>query len=90
MERLLGNSRSYKDCLQQRLLYLSFTVSSKRFHHLYLLALQQRLLNHALYTQIHILETFFIFKFLYIHIYHALKYFVYILVLLNRLFKVFK
>jgi hypothetical protein len=86
MERLLGkSSRSYKDCLQQRHLYLSFTVSSKRFHHL-----QRPLLNHVLYTQIDILETFFIFYFLYICICHALKYFVYILVLLNRLFKLFK
>jgi hypothetical protein len=44
-------------------LYPSFTVSSKRFHPLYLLPLQQRPLNHVLYTQISILETFFIFIF---------------------------
>jgi hypothetical protein len=69
-------------------LYPSFTVSSKRFHPLYLLTLQQRPLNHVLYTQISILETFFIF--LYIRICHTLKCIVHILVLLNRLFKVFK
>jgi hypothetical protein len=44
-------------------LYPSFTVSSKRFHPLYLLYLQQRPLNHVLYTQISILEIFFIFIF---------------------------
>jgi hypothetical protein len=44
-------------------LYPSFTVSSKRFHPLYLLPLQQRPLNYVLYTQISILETFFIFIF---------------------------
>jgi hypothetical protein len=42
-------------------LYPSFTVSSKKFHPLYLLPLQQHPLNHVLYTQIPILETFFIF-----------------------------
>jgi hypothetical protein len=42
-------------------LYPSFTVSSKRFHTLYLLPLQQRPLNHVLYTQISILETYFSF-----------------------------
>jgi hypothetical protein len=45
------------------LLYLSFTVSSKRFHPLYLISLQQRPLNHVLYTQILILKTFFNFIF---------------------------
>jgi hypothetical protein len=60
------------------------------FHPLYLLALQQRLLNHILYTQIPILEIFFIFLFLYIRICHTLKCIVHILVLLNQLFKVFK
>jgi hypothetical protein len=44
-------------------LYLSFTVSSKRFHPLYLISLQQRSLNHVLYTQIPILKTFFNFIF---------------------------
>jgi hypothetical protein len=71
-------------------LYPPFTVFSKRFHPLYLFPLQQHPLNHILYTQISILETFFIFYFLYIRIYHTLKYIVHILVLLNRLFKVFK
>jgi hypothetical protein len=71
-------------------LYPSFTVYYKRFHPLYLLPLQQRPLNHVLYTQIRILETFFIFYFLYIRICHSLKYILHILVLLNRLFKIFK
>jgi hypothetical protein len=44
-------------------LYPYFTVSSKRFQPLYLIPLQQRPLNHVLYTQISILETFFIFVF---------------------------
>jgi hypothetical protein len=44
-------------------LYPSFTVFSKRFHPLYLLPLQQYPLNYVLYTQIPILETFFIFIF---------------------------
>jgi hypothetical protein len=44
-------------------LYMSFTVSSKRFHPLYLISLQQRPLNHVLYTQIIILKTFFNFIF---------------------------
>jgi hypothetical protein len=44
-------------------LYLSFTVSSKRFHPLYLISLQQRPLNHVLYSQILILKTFFNFIF---------------------------
>jgi hypothetical protein len=44
-------------------LYPSFIVSSKRFYPLYLLHLQQRPLNYVLYTQIPILETFFIFIF---------------------------
>jgi hypothetical protein len=44
-------------------LYPFFTVSSKRFHPLYLLTLQQCSLNHVLYTQIPILETFLIFNF---------------------------
>jgi hypothetical protein len=39
-------------------LYLSFTVSFKIFHPLYLLPLQQQSLNHVLYTQIPILEIF--------------------------------
>jgi hypothetical protein len=34
--------------------YPYFTVSSKRFHHLYIIPLQQRPLNHVLYTQIYI------------------------------------
>jgi hypothetical protein len=71
-------------------LYLSFAVSSKRFHPLYLISLQQRPLNHVLYTQIPILKTFLNFIFLYIRIYHTLKCIVHILVLLNRLFKVVK
>jgi hypothetical protein len=71
-------------------LYLSFTVFSKRFHLLYLISLQQRPLNHVLYTQIPILKTFFLILFFYIRIYHTLKYIVHILVLLNRLFKVVK
>jgi hypothetical protein len=70
-------------------LYLSFTVSSKRSRPLYLLPLQQHPLNHVLYTQIHILETFFIFIFC-AYICHTLKCIVHILVLLNWLFKVFK
>jgi hypothetical protein len=44
-------------------LYLSFTVSSKKIHPLYLISLQQRPLNHVLYTQIPILKTFFNFIF---------------------------
>jgi hypothetical protein len=40
--------------------------------------------------QIPILKIFYIFKILYICICHTLKYIVYILVLLNQLFKVFK
>jgi hypothetical protein len=44
-------------------LYLSYIVSSKRFHSLYLISLQQRPLNHVLYTQIPILKTFFNFIF---------------------------
>jgi hypothetical protein len=59
-------------------LYPSFTVSSKRFHPLYLLPLQQRPLNHVPYTQIPILETFLNFYFLYIRIYYTLKYIVHI------------
>jgi hypothetical protein len=57
-------------------------------HAVYILPLQQRPLNHVLYTQISILEIFFYF--LYICICRTLKYVVHILVLLNRLFKVFK
>jgi hypothetical protein len=50
-------------------LYLSFTVSSKRLHPLYLIPLQQRPLNHILYTQIPILETFlFLFFWTYIFV----------------------
>jgi hypothetical protein len=71
-------------------LYLSFTVFSKRFHPLYLISLQQHSLNHVLYTQIPILKIFLNFIFLYVRIYHTLKYIVHILVLLNRLFKVVK
>jgi hypothetical protein len=52
--------------------------------------LQQHTLNHILYTQIPILETFLFFIFLYICICHTLKCIVHILVLLNRLFKVLK
>jgi hypothetical protein len=44
-------------------LYPLFTVFFKRFHALYILSLQQHTLNHVLYTQIPILETFFIFYF---------------------------
>jgi hypothetical protein len=50
-------------------LYPSFTVISKRFHPLYLISLQQRLLNHVLYTQIPILEKFFIYIYIYIYMY---------------------
>jgi hypothetical protein len=71
-------------------IYPYFIVFSKRFYSLYLLPLQQRRLNYVLYTQIPILETFFYFYSLYIRICHTLKYIVHILVLLNRLFKVFK
>jgi hypothetical protein len=66
-------------------LYPSFTVSSKRFHPLYLLSLQQR----PLYSNIYIRDIFY-FYFLYICICHTLKCIVHILVLLNQLFKVFK
>jgi hypothetical protein len=66
-------------------LYPSFIVSSKRFYPLYLLPLQQR----SLYSNIYIRDIFY-FYFLYIRIYHTVKYIVHILVLLNRLFKVFK
>jgi hypothetical protein len=59
---------NYLGCLQQRPLYPSFTVSSKRFYPLYLLPLQQRPLNHVLYTQISILGTFFIFIFLHTYL----------------------
>jgi hypothetical protein len=65
-------------------LYLSFTVSSKRFHPLYLISLQQRPLNHVLYTQIPILKTFLNF------IFYTYVFIIHILVLLNRLFKVVK
>jgi hypothetical protein len=44
-------------------LYSFFTVFSKRLHPQYLLPLQQRPLYHVLYTQISILETFFILIF---------------------------
>jgi hypothetical protein len=56
-------------------LYPSFTVSFKKFHSLYLLPLQQRPLNHVLYTQISILETFFIF---YIYVFVILSNILYI------------
>jgi hypothetical protein len=65
------------DCLQQCPLYPSFTVSSKRFYPLYLLPLPQRPLNHVLYTQISILETFFIFIF-YIYVFVILSNVLYI------------
>jgi hypothetical protein len=44
-------------------LYLSFTASSKILHPLYLISLQQRSLNHVLYTQIPILQIFLFFYF---------------------------
>jgi hypothetical protein len=44
-------------------LYPSFIITSKRLNPLYLLSLKQRPLNHVLYTQISILESFFIFIF---------------------------
>jgi hypothetical protein len=47
-------------------LYPFFTISSKRLHPLYRIPLQQRPLNHVLYTQIPILETFFIFLHTYV------------------------
>jgi hypothetical protein len=65
----------------------SLQFSLKDFIPLYLLPLQQRPPNHVLYTQIPILETFLIF---YIRICHTFKCIVHILVLLNRLFKIFK
>jgi hypothetical protein len=64
-------------------LYLSFTVSSTKFYPLYIFHLQQR----SLYANTFIRD---IFNFLYICIYHTLKFIVHILVLLNRLFKIFK
>jgi hypothetical protein len=48
--------------------YPSFTVSSKRLHPLYLLSLQQRPLNHVLYTQIPILAFLFLFFCTYIFV----------------------
>jgi hypothetical protein len=50
-------------------LYLSFTASSKILHPLYLISLQQRSLNHVLYTQIPILQIFLFFLFFYIRIF---------------------
>jgi hypothetical protein len=58
-----GNKTVSSNVLYIHHLYPSFTISSKRFHPLYLLPLQQRPLNHVLYTQISILEIFFIFIF---------------------------
>jgi hypothetical protein len=55
-------------------LYLSFTVFSKRLHHLYLLYLQQRPLNHVIYTQISILETFFILFFVHTYLLYSQMY----------------
>jgi hypothetical protein len=78
-------SKSKDNVLYIHPLYLSFTVSSKRFHPLYLISLQQR----PLYSNTHI-KDIFKFYFLYIRIYHTLKCIVHILVLLNRLFKVVK
>jgi hypothetical protein len=62
-------------------------VSSKRFYPLYLLSLQQRPLNHVLYTQISILEIFFIFC---TYVFVILLNILHILGLLNWLFKIFK
>jgi hypothetical protein len=89
-ERRFGMLTVSSNVLYIHPLYSSFTVFSKIFYPLYLLSLQQRPLNHVLYTQIPILEIFFILFFLYIHICHTLKCIVNILVLLNRLFKVLK
>jgi hypothetical protein len=55
--------KQYRKSVSSNILYIhplypSFTVYSKRFHPLYIIPLQQRPLNHVLYTQIHILETF--------------------------------
>jgi hypothetical protein len=58
-------------------LYLSFTVSSKRFHHLYLLPLQQRSLNYVLYTQIPILETFLFLFFVHTYFSYSQMYCIY-------------
>jgi hypothetical protein len=43
-------------------------------HPLYLLALQQRLLNHILYTQIPILEIFLFFIFVYTYLSYSQMY----------------
>jgi hypothetical protein len=71
------------------ILYIRLLQSPLKDFILYILPLQQRPLNHVLYTQIFILETFFIFIFC-TYIFVTLKCIVHILVLLNRLFKVFK
>jgi hypothetical protein len=69
-------------------------------HVIYILSLQSLLKNFILYiffspttsseSRLHILETLLIFNFLYIRIYHTLKYIIHILVLVNQLVKVFK
>jgi hypothetical protein len=69
---------------------ISFLYSLFLKDHLYINLLQQHLVSHVLYTQRFILEIIFSFNFLYILICHTLKYIVHILVLQNRLFKVFK
>jgi hypothetical protein len=66
---LLSLSMSYIFIIYIR--HLQF--SSKKIHSLYFLPLQQRSLNHVIYTQIPILKTFFYFYFLYICICHTLK-----------------
>jgi hypothetical protein len=76
-------------CLQQHPLYPLFTIFSKKFHHLYPFSLQQYSLNHVLYTQIPILKIYFVFIFC-TYVFVTLKCIINILVLLNRLFKVFK
>jgi hypothetical protein len=63
VERPYGCKAVSSNVLYIHPLYPSFTVSSKRFHPLYLIPLQQRPLNLVLYTQINIFETFFIFIF---------------------------
>jgi hypothetical protein len=65
--------------------YPYFTFFYKRFFILYISFLSNNVINHILYKQILILETFF-----YIRICHILKCIIHILVLLNQLFKVFK
>jgi hypothetical protein len=63
MKQQLSTKAVSSNVLYIHPLYMSFTVFSKRFHHLYLISLQQGPLNHVLYTQIPILETFLILFF---------------------------